>query len=83
MAESKTKERPKQETIIELIDGLLSSGWTSYIDFNLAADKVFKSVEYSNPSSKEACYEKLMEIVGGYYRTNINQAINRMTDAWA
>lgn len=84
MAESRKDNKSRQDIIIELINGLLSSRWVSFIDLNLAVNEESGSlpgIDFVN-KTKEEYYTELM-IEGGYYRNNINQAFNRMTDAWA
>ena len=75
---------PCQESYIILIDQLLSKGWASFTDMNVALNENIQGiprVKYEGRPKEEYLDELMFQ--NGLFRSNINQAINHMVDAWA
>lgn len=81
-----TNASEPQDSLLLLIDELLSSGWTSKLDMSLLFNRRLKRVD---PEGKTdlAFYKELMHPIqgsrsGGVYTSLINASINKLVDVW-
>ena len=80
-----TASEPHESHLL-LIDGLLSSGWTSKLDMSLLLNRSLRRVDPTGKTDLDY-YKALMETVqgsksGGCYTSLINASINKMVEVW-
>ena len=75
-----------QDSLVLLIDELLSSGWTSKLDMSLLFNRHLRRVDTEGKADldfyKELMYPEKGSKSGGVYTSLINASINKLVEVW-